>query len=184
MSDIGRDNSILTYKSQRMPLDRITGGVGVTDTNHSQVHAGNAYHHSQQLSLGNGGTSIHTLDIPAGVYVHFQNFAAVLSQAWSFTLTEGDTPTTGTEDVIIQRNRNKTSKVSALTLHDTAVSVNTVQLFQSYIPGNNFQAGGVQGSGIEWVFQPGKSYTFLFENESAQAALGYMQLDWYEEAAG
>ena len=45
------------------PVERVTGATMVCDSNHAQVHAGNAFHHSEKIALGNGGTSIHTLDV-------------------------------------------------------------------------------------------------------------------------
>lgn len=183
MPEPGKDTDILTHRSQRLPLDRITGGVGVTDTNHSQVHAGNAFHHSQQISLGNGGVLTHTMDVPAGVYVHFQSFSAILSQEYSLVVTEGDTPTTGTEDTPVNRNRNKNIP-SEIVLHDAAVTANTTELVSLRMPGNNSKSIGVKDAGIEWVLLPGKSYTFVLTNLSSLTATGHLALDWYEEGAG
>lgn len=183
MSDIGRDNAILTYKSQRMPLDKITGGVGVTDTNHSQVHAGAAFHYSEQVTLGNGGVRTVTIDVPAGEYVHFQGYVASLAQSFSIDLVEGDTPTTGTEVTPIARNRVK-NIASALTLHDTAVTANTTNMSTKYIAAGRDGGFGVASEGIEWVLEPGKSYTFTITNETTTSASGYIAFDWYEEGAG
>lgn len=183
MPEPGQDSSILTHKSPRLPLDRITGGIGITDTNHSQVHAGHAYHHSQRLNISNGASLVHTLDIPVGVYVHFQNFEVVLGQQYTVTMTEGDTPTTGTEDVPVQRNRNKTM-ASDVVLHNAPVTANTQVLVDVEVPGNQTKTIGIKSTGIEWVLAPGKSYTFTVTNQAGSAAVGYLAIDWYEEGAG
>ena len=182
MPGAGQNSDIIIHKNARLPLDRITGGLCVTDSNHSQVHAGKAYHISKSLSLGAGLADILTVDCPAGVYVHFQGFTAVLGEIFLIEMFEGDTPTTGTGTTPIQRNRHD-NYVSALTVHDTIVTTNLTQMIDMTYPATRQGGTGFVQDGIEWVLAPGKSYTFRVTNTGAQATVGFVKLDWYEEGA-
>ena len=177
-----RDSDIIIHSGGRTPRDRITGGVCVTDSNHSQVHAGKAYHISKSLSLGAGLVDTLTVDCPAGVYVHFQGFTAVLGEIFLIEMFEGDTPTTGTATIPVQRNRYDNYS-SALTVHNTAVAANITQMIDMTYPATRQGGTGFVQDGIEWVLSPGKSYTFKVTNTSAQATVGFVKLDWYEEGA-
>ena len=166
------------------PIEIVTQGRPVTDTNHSQVHAGNAFHVSEIISsLGAGSSYDITVDIPAGNYVHFQAFRAMLDNAYTISIIEGDTPTTGTESTIIQRHRAKVATTSELTAHDAAVSENTANLFIAKYPATVQGGSGVIEEKIEWVLAAGKSYTFRATNNGVDASDGFIALDWYEESA-
>lgn len=174
------DSEIIIHGVNRLPLDRITGGLCVTDTNHSQVHAGKAYHISKSIELTNGASYALTVDCPAGVYVHFQGFSAILEEEFQLTMVEGDTPATGTEIVPVQRNRYDNYS-SALTVHDTEVSANTTEMIDMTFPATDKGGTGFVEDGIEWVLAPGKSYTFKVLNKTTSTGGGYFKLDWYEE---
>ena len=182
MPDALIDSDIIIHGMNRMPLDRITGGVAVTDTNHSQVHAGKAYHVSKSLSLAAGASSNITVDCPAGVYVHFQGFTAVLGEIFLIEMFEGDTPTTGVITTPVQRNRHD-NFVSALTVHNTVVALNTTQMVDMTYPASRQGGTGFVQDGIEWVLSPGKSYSFIVTNTGSQATVGFVKFDWYEEGA-
>jgi hypothetical protein len=164
-------------------LDRITGGLAVTDTNHSQVHAGNAFSMTEHITVASGAYLRRTVTIPDGIYVHFQEFEASLEVAFDVKIIEGDDPTIGTEYTPIARNRVK-NDASALTVHDTLVTANTTTLFHVHYPATKQGGSGVISDGIEWVLNPGHSYTFEIYNHDNASGDGYFKIDWYEEGSG
>lgn len=54
------------------PIERVTQGTMTIDSNHAQIHAGNAYSLGEVITITAGATVDVTVYVPTGTYVHYQ----------------------------------------------------------------------------------------------------------------
>jgi len=177
--------------SVHQKIERVTGGIPVIDTNHAQIHEGNAYSLGSVFTIAAGASLDVTVQVPAGAYVHYQ--ATDLSTDGGNTVTatfyEGATVTaaTGTAITPVNRRRLGTPESSVLTIKQApTVTATGTQLDQWYFPKTaDAQAKGFNGKSDtnEWVLKPETTYLLRISNTGATtAAVVSLRPFWYEEA--
>lgn len=183
-------NELVSYTTGLLPVERVTGGVMVIDSNHAQIHGGNAYSIGEFFTIAAGAKLDVTVQVPAGAYVHYQ--ATDLSTDGGNTVTatfyEGATVTaaTGTAITPVNRKRIDTPEASVLTIKQApTVTATGTQLDKWYFPKTaNSQAKGFNGKSDtnEWVLKPETTYLLRISNiGTTTSAVVSMRPFWYEE---
>ncbi|PLX00493.1 MAG: hypothetical protein C0591_01115 [Marinilabiliales bacterium] len=174
-----------------VPIERVTNGVPIIDTNHAQIHAGNAFSFAKHQSLAAGASLDVTFEVPAGAYVHFQAFDVVSDGLNELTvkLYEGTTLNAtpgGTAITPVNRHRVGTPESSVLTVkHGATIDADGTELDEMFLP--KVSSGAVKnmatkGDSIEWILKPEEVYLLRLENTGTTTALvAVVRPFWYEE---
>jgi hypothetical protein len=185
-------NELVSYTTELLPVERVTGGVMVIDSNHAQIHAGNAFSLGEVFTIAAGATVDVTVQVPAGAYVHYQ--ATDLSTDGGNTVTailyEGATVTaaTGTAITPVNRRRLDTPDTSLLAIKQGAtVTATGSRIDQWYFPkaaDKGVMVSISKSDTNEWVLKQDTTYLLRISNTGATtSAVVSMRPFWYEEAA-
>lgn len=180
MSRFGKQSGIL-------PIERITDSVPVVDSNHAQVHEGNAYVPVIEASLANGATEDILMYVPAGTYVHFQS---------AMIQTEGGGATVKVYKDAVYASFADDASVAPVNRDHIDNSASALE-FQTQSPTSDgtlvekivvLSAGkgtsGVAGSTTEMIFKPDTLVLFRITNlETSTNNITFMPF-WYEETSG
>ena len=178
------------------PIEFVTGGIPVIDTNHENIHNGEGYGIfvlKEDLADNAKYTfSFKTCSAEDG-YIHFQwywvwtNNAKVLMRLYENPTTA---PTGGTEVLPLNHNRtNGNSACAEVKEGATFDPTGAVQLDLSIFGGGGTtpsarSGGSLSNDGIEYVLEPDTFYCFEFENKSGASADFLFRAFWYEEEFG
>lgn len=183
--------TMIIKRSDYIPFERVAGGIPVIDTNHAQIHDGNAYSLGEVFTIAAGATVDVTVYVPAGSYVHHQatDLSTDGGNTVTATLYEGATVTaeTGTAITPINRRRLATPDASLLTIKQgTTVTATGIQIDQWYFPkaaDKGVMISISKSDSNEWVLKQDCTYLFRISNTGAStAAVVSMRPFWYEEA--
>lgn len=183
--------TMIIKRSDYIPFERVTGGIPVIDTNHAQIHDGNAYSLGEVLTIAAGATVDVTVYVPDGTYVHYQatDLSTDGGNTVTATLYEGATVTAGTGTAIVPVNRRRlgTPEVSSLTVKQGAtVTATGNKIDQWHFPkaaDKGVMASISKSDTNEWVLKQDTTYLFRIANTgSSTAAVVSMRPFWYEEA--
>lgn len=178
--------------SINVPIERVTEGLPVIDTNHAQIHAGNAYSIGAYFNIAAAGKVDLTVTIPANAYVHFQ--ALNINSDGGNTVTISFFENTvlnatpgGTAITPVNRRRLPTVPVSVLSLlKDATITTDGTLLDTIVLPKSSSPSAGgsvTRADEVEWVLNPGSKYTFRIANTGATTAVNVnFRPFWYEEA--
>lgn len=168
------------------PIEDVTEARPVIDSNHGQIHAGNAFSAFVRIAaLANNGVLNYALVVPQNAYVHFQlaelsgNGAAELDVYKTATLTLGAV-------VMAPQNRSHISaKASVVEFKAVSAVTNAGTLFDgaSLFGGAQKAAVGKTGDENEWVFRP-ETYLLRVTSKATTGLDGMLKLFWYEESDG
>lgn len=183
-------SKLANFAGRLVPLEKLTEGVVITNSNHSQIHVGNAYSIFYRISQATINTELDlVLSIPSATYVHFQMAVLSGNGAADLDMYEDSSLTLGTS-VMTPVNRNRIStKTSALNFNfATAVSVDGTHLDGDSLygssPTNARASAGRASDENEWVFDNDPSlYHFRITNRITDWE-GIFKAFWYEESAG
>lgn len=179
-------NFVLTLGT---PIERVTSGVPVIDTNHAQIHEKNAYSFYHRAALAGGGVLNITIQVPTDTYVHFQaaEFTTDGGNDVELAIFEGTTLNAvpgGT--AIVPTNRHRIDPpASILTVkHGASITSDGTQiggniLYKSGTPAS--RSVGQKQDGVEWVLKPNTTYLFRFTNGATTASNMVFRPFWYEE---
>lgn len=175
---------------QPVPIERVTLGLPVIDTNHAQIHAGNAYSLSGVFTIPGGATKDITVYVPPGTYVHYQatdistnggnTINAYLYE--DITIISG-----GTAITPVNRRRLGTPQPSQLTvLEDPTIQALTTELLADrwYFPKsstNQIQNSISKSDTNEWVLKQDCTYLFRIVNSATDTVVVNFRPFWYEE---
>ena len=166
----------------RIPIERVTSGVAVCDTNHGQVHAGNAYTFSKEISLGNGASVYFACRVPSTAYVHLQNLIASFNQEFKLEFIEYDnndgSPTPLSS---INRHRGRANTSVVVIGEDEGEGTGTPLTLLTSVFAAGRGVTGLAEDNIEWVLKGGYTYVLKITNQTATAGTGSIKIDWYEE---
>lgn len=194
--------SSLVPSSRRLPIERVTEGRPVIDTNHAQVHAQNGYSLYHKFTLagaGGGATAIVRMDVPEDAYVHFQAANIENDGTLDIELTLIEAPTitvAGTLGSAVEpRNRHRAGG-SAPGANDASVMVfkpySALPTFNGgivvdgwYFPKEgsvNQKAVSTKENSIEFVLRPDTTYFWKFTTTQTTGT-GHIVFRpfWYEE---
>jgi len=184
-------NNLITRRSDAFPFERVTEAIMICDSNHAQIHAGNAFSLGSVFTIAAGAALDISVHVPAGAYVHYQ--ATDISTDGGNTMTavlyEGATVTaaTGTAITPVNRRRLDTPEVSALTiLQAPTVTATGTEIDRWYFPktaDNQSKTHTGKSDVNEWVLKQDCTYLLRISNTgSSTAAIVSMRPFWYEEA--
>jgi len=175
----------LRYKGHN-PIEDVTEARPTIDSNHGQIHAGNAFSVFTRIAALANNTAVNfALIIPAGAYVHFQtvefsgNGTAELDVYKTATIVSGAV-------VMTPQNRNHFShNVSVVEFKAvTSISVAGTLIDGSGLFGSAQKAAvGKTADENEWVFASG-TYIFKVTSRIATGLDGILKAFWYEEGNG
>lgn len=194
--------SSLVPSYRRLPVERVTEGRPVIDTNHAQIHAQNGYQlydHFTMVGTGGGLTNILRMDVPEDSYVHFQAANIENDGTLDIELTLIEDPVitvAGTlGSAITPRNRHRAGGSSS-GANDASVLV-----FKHYTANPTYTGGqvvdgwyfpkegsvnqkttGTKENSIEIVLRPDTTYLWKFVTTQTSGT-GHLVFRpfWYEE---
>jgi len=178
----------LFKRSTVLPIELITEGLPMIDTNHAQIHAKRGYVIDHKFSLGTGASGYVLFTVPAGTYVHWQGAQVSCDNGLvDAVLFEASTHSGGT--ALTPRNANRSggsNDNSAITVaHTPTLDTDGTRLFGAYL------GGGVKETGAslipperEFVFDPGVVYCVKLTNNDNATQNVHVSGFWYEEPAG
>lgn len=182
--------SEMVSRGYHTPIERVTKAAMTVDSNHAQIHAGNAYSLGEIFSLAAGATVDISVFVPDGTYVHYQASDITTDGGNTVTATmyEGATVTadTGTPIVPVNRRRLGIPEVSSLTIkqNPTVTAIGT-KIDQWYFPKTaDNQSKGFNGKSDtnEWILKQGTHYLLRIANTgTTAAAVVSVRPFWYEE---
>ena len=181
--------SIFSVFGRFLPMEKVTGALGVTDSNHAQVHAKKAFSVAGiKETIAAGGTFILSLDIPAGSYVHFQ--AAKITATGHAKVEILDDVTVGTPGTgILPKNRHRLSGGTSLVTCRTDDTISSGTLLDGDIVGapgaaGKATVGGNTGDDAEWVLDTAITMAIRVTSKEATDAIDVsIRPFWYEEDA-
>ena len=175
------------YRSS-YPIERVTGGRMVVDSNHAQVHGGNAFSmYHEALALAAAAKAYVEITVPADTYVHFQAASFFSTGYAQLRLVELAGPSTGGTGITpINRHRiiNDTSVLTVkhgVTPAADDVVMDTLRVGKAGV-GASGRIGGATGDDTEWVLNPATSYLLEITNNDSAAIDTTVRGFWYEEA--
>jgi len=193
----------LVPSSRRLPIERVTEGRPVIDTNHAQVHAQNAYAFYHKFTLagtGGGASAIIRMDVPEDAYIHFQASNIENDGTLDIELTLIRDPeitvagTLGT--AIIPRNRHHGGGSSSGANDASVLSFAPYSGLPTFTGGDivdgwyfpkegsvNQKVGGTKENSIEIVLRPDTTYFWKFTTTQTTGT-GHIVFRpfWYEDA--
>lgn len=174
-----------------LPIERVTGGLGITDTNHSQVHAKKAFEFCYSKQLTAGSVMALSIQVPASAYVHFQAARLIYAGAIKFEFIEGSTFSGGSAVTATNKNRVLPVPASVLTIKKdiTNITGGTKLLDDLFIGfpgqgGGNARAaiGGATGDDSEWVLAQEQTYIIRITSLESSVTINVGLVPfWYEE---
>ncbi len=184
-------NTLGFLRSTLVPIERITAGVAVIDTNHAQIHAANAFSLAGELSpVAAGARGAVMIQVPAGVYVHLQALSFNSSAGPARVVVYEDATMTGTQIARLPSNHhrlrpNASELVCHTSLAATKVDGPDVETLVT-LPLHGSAQGNVKvnaesGDPEEWILQPGTTYLAVLENNSSDPINFGYNFFWYEE---
>jgi len=183
-------NKGMFERADNTPIERVTRGIPAIDTNHAQIHEGNAFSIGGVFTIAAGTSLDITLHVPADTYVHYQASDISTDGANSITaiLYEGATVTGGSGTPIIPINRRRlgSPKGSAITIKQGAtVTATGSEVDRWNFPksaSNQIQNVVSKADHIEWVLKQDCTYLFRISNTGTTTAviLAFRPF-WYEE---
>lgn len=183
-------SALAKFAGRLVPIEKITDGVVITNSNHSQIHVGRAYSVFYRTGVvASSETEVDlVLTLPAGVYLHFQVATLSGNGAANLDIFENSTLTPGA-DIMTPVNRNRIStKTSVCTFKSAAVTLDGTHLDGDSLfgtsPSNAKASAGRASDENEWVFDnDGKDYHFRITT-GINNFEGVFKAFWYEEGAG
>ena len=175
------------------PVERVTSGVPVIETNHANIHEGRAFELSGTLAVSAGQIGAVKIPVPEGAYIHFQ--------AADFTADGGPVTAKLIEDAtftdasevsktpVCLHRINPPSSIVAATVYGNVTVQNgdsPLTVRELYIPANvqgSQRLSWHNGTPNEVILQSGVNYLVTIANGgSSTVNIGYY-LFWYEESA-
>ena len=179
--------------SDLIPRGRVTGAVVAMDSNHAQIHAGNAFSLVGTMDVAQSQSGIVQIAVPAAAYVHFQAAQidcdagpAIVSLLEDYTLTSE----VGAATLVPANHHRIINEASVLTvkaLADAAATAGSAPITLATIPLHGTTQGQAKisadtSNSQEWVLAPGSTYLVTFGHSvSGSVKFGY-NLFWYEES--
>lgn len=185
-------NELLKQGYNFTPNERVTDALLIIDSNHAQIHAGNAFSLGEFFTIAAGAALDIAVHVPAGAYVHYQATDLTTDGGNTVTATmyEGATITdaTGTPLVPSNRRRLETPAPSLLTIKQgPTVQAAGDAIDKWYFPKTaDANSKGFNGKSDtnEWVLKQDTTYLLRIANTgTVNAAVVSFRPFWYEEAA-
>lgn len=181
----------------RKAIERLTGYVGVVQSDHAYIHDGIGFHVTNTVTINDGATLKFQFVTPnpedpatgKQKYIHWRPSSIGTSAAGvRYTLYEESTSISGGSAVTklnMNRNSLKTSKIATFNTGVTATEGTAIQFGVFGTAGNPAKAaGGGGGSENEQVLKGNTAYTINLVNlGGANSAVSY-DFFWYEEEKG
>ena len=178
----------------RNVVEMVTGGIVVTESDHTAIHKGYGYKGVLEITtLAGGATLSWSLVTPATKYVHFKNLKLVAlgSSCKVEFLKEVDiTVDTGTAVGLVNQNLNS-SNVAGVTVKSSPTYTGGVVVDGAYIliDSTNQSVGSATSSGFpyeEIVLEPDTQYVIKVTNldPTEVVAKAIVQFFFYEEPTG
>lgn len=172
-------------------LETVTGGNRVISTDHSSIHAGEAFNASvyTEAVADDGFVQIEfRTSSNAGSYVHMKLMSAMSEGLSLFTAVEAPTLTAGVTAITPQNLRRvNTPPTSVSTLRSNPTNISGGTIIRGYFIGTGgvgSGAGGTNDKDIELVLRPATAYLFRLQNLAGSAKALSLWLFWYEEPNG
>ena len=171
------ETGYLQTVSESVPIDQIGGGRPILTTNHYEIHNGNHYVNSGQVTMAAEASQDILITVPAGKYVHFLFSVRSTAEA---RLDFYETPTVsanGTPLTVINRNR-RTENTNETTLHSSPTVTETGTLLLVNHFGAGQRGGGEGRDDNEWILE-NTTYLLRLTSEAANNDVSWT-IDWYE----
>lgn len=185
-------NALGFFGSSLTPIERVTSGIPVIDTNHAQIHAGNAFSLIGTMDVAQSQTGVLQISVPAATYVHFQA-ADIFSNAGpvNVSLIEDAALTSevGASDLLPNNHHRIDNTASVLAVKALAnagvtngsavVTLATMPLFGT--ASGVTKVGASVSNSQEWILKPSKKYLLVLPGITGGIKYGF-NIFWYEEA--
>ena len=170
-------------------IESFTGYMGVIDSDHAYVHQGLAF-----TAVVNTGVisalykiSFKTPTVASGKFVHWRPCCITSSAEYcKIEIYEGDTFSSGTTVVPINRNRNSSTATTVQTFaKGTTVTLSGTLIESTGIGSTGIptaRAGGASGAEQELLLKQNESYSIGITPAGATTCI--FNLFWYEEDQG
>jgi len=183
---MGRNDRFLARMMQR---DVVTGSNITVDTNHAQVHEGNAYSFYVKAAIAPGETLFVGMQTAPKNYLHVQRIGlSLLAAVGTLYLVEEPVYTGGTAVPVHNHNRVRPMKESStvIVLNPTVTEAGNNLMCITLDGGKQGQitTGSVGSIADEYVFSPNMKYGWRLLNDNGSTLNAVVNMFWYDEGAG
>jgi len=175
----------LRYKGHN-PIEDVTEARPTIDSNHGQIHAGNAFSAFVRFAgLVNNTSLDYVMIVPTGAYVHFQVAELSGNGTTELDVYKGSILTPGAVIMVPQNRNDFSSNVSVVGFKAVSAVANVGTLRDgAELYGSTQRASvGKTADENEWVFAPG-NHLFRVTSRTSTGLDGILKLFWYEESNG
>jgi hypothetical protein len=149
---------------------------------HTRIHEGVAFEHTDELVAANDGVVEYLFSVPAGCYPHFRSWSfTVTNSPGSVSLYEGPT-VTDNGDLITPVNLNRLSgNVNGMLMYENpTVTADGTRMQVDHITGGKLSGGSSDKYIQEFDLMPSTLYLLRYINRSGVVSDVNPHIFWYE----